>query len=75
VRAKLNPQWRKEVAARLRWARRASGLTQTTLAIDSRVSRTTIFKVEQGKRIPGLATILLWCKACGVSPYVILEGL
>lgn len=75
MRARLHQHWRSEVCQRLRWARRSAGLTQVCLAQRMGVGLSTVCAIEQRRQAPDLGTLLLWCVACGVSPYIMVEGL
>lgn len=72
---RINPQWRVEIASRLREARLACGKSQMMLALDTGLAIDTIRKVEQKGRMPDLRTLILWCLACGRPAWVVLEGI
>lgn len=57
-----------ELAARLRFAREQSGLSQNALAKAAGVARTMIGYIESGATMPSVATIELLASALRVSP-------
>jgi transcriptional regulator with XRE-family HTH domain len=75
MKYRLHRYWRSEVAVRLRLARRNAGLTQPQLAAKAGLSLDTIQSVEQHRRVPCLATVLLWCANTTVSTELVMSGL
>ena len=73
--ARVLRNWGLLIRQRLRGARKDAGLSQATLAADMRVRKETVAAIEQGRRRPGLMTVLLWCAACSIPSWVILEDL
>jgi transcriptional regulator with XRE-family HTH domain len=61
-----------ENLARIRWGRRIS---QQRLAQAAGLSRDTIGKLESGKRLPGLDTVLVICQVLEIDPNELLAGL
>ncbi|HET8899173.1 MAG TPA: helix-turn-helix transcriptional regulator [Rhodanobacteraceae bacterium] len=57
----------------LREARRASGLSQERLALESGVDRTFVSMLERGIRQPALATVLALCTKLATSPGALIE--
>lgn len=70
------------VALRQAFGQRLQGLRSTELGLSEAqvadrcgLSRATIGKIERGQREPSLCMILIFCRALGVSPGELLEGL
>lgn len=58
----------REVATRLRQARRATGITQAELARRSRTSQSAVNRYENGRVVPRPATLRRLLQACGGGP-------
>jgi transcriptional regulator with XRE-family HTH domain len=56
-------------------ARRRRGVSQERLAFAAGLTRDTIGKLENGRRQPRLATILILCEVLRVEPNELLDGL
>lgn len=64
----------KNIAIKLKEARKTAGLTQLELSMRSGVSQNMITYIEQGKRGPALKTILKLCEALDISLADLLDA-
>jgi transcriptional regulator with XRE-family HTH domain len=63
---------RKTLAQNVRTARKALGLSQEALALDTEIDRTYISGIERGKRNPSLALIIKLAKRLKTTPAALL---
>jgi transcriptional regulator with XRE-family HTH domain len=68
TRSPAAEQWKREFGARVRELRRASGVSQSTLAHAAEVDPTYLSAVEQGRRNVSLVNICALAMALHVSP-------
>jgi transcriptional regulator with XRE-family HTH domain len=59
----------------VRNARERAGLTQEKLAWDSGLHQTEVARIENGRRNPGLETIIKLARGLGVPPAELFHGL
>jgi transcriptional regulator with XRE-family HTH domain len=72
-KAKRGPYWIARLAANVRAAREAAGLSQAELAVRSGMVSPVISRLESGKHFPTLASFLRIAEALGVEPAQLLE--
>jgi transcriptional regulator with XRE-family HTH domain len=61
------------LAKNMRWLRAARGLTQETLAYDSRINRTYLSAVERAERSVSIDNIARITKGLKVEPWKLLK--
>ena len=67
--------FRTQLGRNLRGRRDDAGMTQLDLKLETGVSASEISRIENGRRDPGVGTLLRLAKGLGVSPADLLEGL
>lgn len=62
------------IGAKIAAARRAQGLKQYAVAVDARLSRESLSRIERGHRTPHRSNLAAIAQALGVSPEDLEDG-